>query len=130
MSGTLQGSNSWIARLYSHSRTYPKTICSSYENCLMEQLVISSEELSLYRGWPQILSEGTEMPVGEPICRYFLLYLGWGETESTWYVGHYLSSVPDDRCVWSSRWNENWQGKTKYMEETSLSATLFTTNPT
>jgi hypothetical protein len=28
----------------------------------------------------------------------FLLLLGWGETESTWYVGHYLAycTSPDD----------------------------------
>jgi hypothetical protein len=39
---------------------------------------------------------------------------------------------PDDRrwLLWSSRWNENWQGKPKYSEKTCSSATLFTTNPT
>jgi hypothetical protein len=31
---------------------------------------------------------------------------------------------------WSSRWNENWQGKPKYSEKTCLSATLSTTNAT
>jgi hypothetical protein len=31
--------------------------------------------------------------------------------------------------VWSGRWND-WQGKPKYSEETCLSATLSTTNPT
>jgi hypothetical protein len=38
--------------------------------------------------------------------------------------------APDDRWVWSSSWNENWQGKPKYWEKTCPSATLFTTNPT
>jgi hypothetical protein len=38
-------------------------------------------------------------------------YYYWGETESTWYVGHYLAycASPVWR-VWSSRWNENWNG--------------------
>jgi hypothetical protein len=39
--------------------------------------------------------------------------------------------APDDRWwVWSSRWNKNWQGKSKYSEKTWPSATLSTTNPT
>jgi hypothetical protein len=32
--------------------------------------------------------------------------------------------------MWSSRWNENRQGKPKYSEKTCTSATLSTTNPT
>jgi hypothetical protein len=40
--------------------------------------------------------------------------------------------APDDRWwwMWSSRWNENWQGKPKYSEKTCPKATLSTTNPT
>jgi hypothetical protein len=40
--------------------------------------------------------------------------------------------APDDRWwwVWSSRWNEDWQGKLKYSEKTCPIATLFTKNPT
>jgi hypothetical protein len=39
--------------------------------------------------------------------------------------------VPDDGWwMWSSRWNENWQGKLKYSEKTCPSASLSTTNPT
>jgi hypothetical protein len=42
--------------------------------------------------------------------------------------------APDDRWwwwwLWSSRWNENWQGKPKHSEKTCPSATLFATNPT
>jgi hypothetical protein len=37
---------------------------------------------------------------------------------------------PDDRWVWSSRWNKNWQGKPKYSEKTCSNAILSTTNPT
>jgi hypothetical protein len=36
----------------------------------------------------------------------------------------------DNKWMWSSRWNENWQGKPKYSEKTCPSATLSTTNPT
>jgi hypothetical protein len=32
--------------------------------------------------------------------------------------------------MWSTRWNENWQGKLKYSEKICPSATLSTTNPT
>jgi hypothetical protein len=35
----------------------------------------------------------------------------------------------DDDCG-SNRWNENWQGKTKYSKKTCPSATLSTTNLT
>jgi hypothetical protein len=39
--------------------------------------------------------------------------------------------APDERCwVWSSWWNENWQGKPKYSEKTYSCVTLFTVNPT
>jgi hypothetical protein len=40
--------------------------------------------------------------------------------------------APDDRWRWtcSSWWNENWQGKPKYSEETCPNATLSTINPT
>jgi hypothetical protein len=40
--------------------------------------------------------------------------------------------APDDRWwwMWSSRWNENWQGKQKYSDKTYPSATLSSTNPT
>jgi hypothetical protein len=37
---------------------------------------------------------------------------------------------PDNRWwMWSSRWNDNWQGKLKYSEKTYPSTTLSTTNP-
>jgi hypothetical protein len=41
-------------------------------------------------------------------------FLGWGEPEPTWYVCQCFPTVPhlDDRWwyVWSSQWNDNWQG--------------------
>jgi hypothetical protein len=64
---------------------------------------------------------------------HFLLFLvGWEWV--FWSCGHYWSivPVPEDRWWWLLRnwWNEGWQGKPKYSEETCPSATLFTTNPT
>jgi hypothetical protein len=32
--------------------------------------------------------------------------------------------------LWSNWWNEDWQGKSKYSENTCPNATLSTTNPT
>jgi hypothetical protein len=63
----------------------------------------------------------------------FFSFSGWGEIESTWYVGHCwpIVQAPDDRWwLWSSRWNEDWQGKPKYSEKTCPSASLSTTDPT
>jgi hypothetical protein len=59
---------------------------------------------------------------------FFLVVWGWGEIESTWYVGHYLANCTS--CgwwwVWSSRWKEDWQGKLRYSDRTCPSATLPT----
>jgi hypothetical protein len=75
-------------------------------------------------------------PVESLVFCFFFKFLGveWGETESTWYVGDYLAycTSPDDRWwwVWSSRWNENYQGRLKHSEKTCPSVTLFTTYTT
>jgi hypothetical protein len=65
---------------------------------------------------------------------FFFSFLGWSETESTFYCGHYwpIVSAADDRWwwLWSNWWNEAWQGKPKYSEKTCPSATLSITNPT
>jgi hypothetical protein len=57
---------------------------------------------------------------------FFFSFSGWGEPESTWYVGHCWPIVlaPDDRWwwLWSSWWNEDWQRKPKYSEKTCPSA--------
>jgi hypothetical protein len=54
--------------------------------------------------------------------------------ESPLYCGYFWPIVPApyDRWewLWSSWWNEDWQGKPKYSKKTCPSATLFTTNPT
>jgi hypothetical protein len=41
-----------------------------------------------------------------------------------------VPATDDIQWVWSSRWNENWQGKPKYSEKTGSSATSSTTNRT
>jgi hypothetical protein len=64
---------------------------------------------------------------------FFFSFSGWGETESTWYVGHRwpILPAPDDSWwLWSSWWNEDWQGKPTYSQKTCPSVTLSTTNPT
>jgi hypothetical protein len=61
-------------------------------------------------------------------CDY---YHYWGETESTWYCGHYWPTVPTSDTIWlwfwSNWWNEDWQRKPKHSEKTCPSATLSTT---
>jgi hypothetical protein len=60
----------------------------------------------------------------------FFKLAGWGFG----YCGHYWPIVPapDGRWwwLWRNWWNEDWQGKPKYAENTCPSATLSTTNPT
>jgi hypothetical protein len=42
-----------------------------------------------------------------------------------------ILAAPDDRWwTWSSRWNENWQGKPKYSDKICPGDTSSTTNPT
>jgi hypothetical protein len=50
----------------------------------------------------------------------------------TWTNNWTIAPAPDDRWwwLWSSRWNENRQGKLKYSEKPYPSVTLSTTNPT
>jgi hypothetical protein len=50
-----------------------------------------------------------------------------GTSATLWPI---VPALGDRWWVWSSRWNENWQGKPKYSEKTFTSATLSTTNPT
>jgi hypothetical protein len=64
-----------------------------------------------------------------PTAAVVLLGMGGGVRMSP--LGTSATNRPDDRrSVWSSRRNENWQGKQKYPEKTCPSATLSTTNPT
>jgi hypothetical protein len=63
-----------------------------------------------------------------------LRILGDGvQTGSTRHRGHLLSHWARPGWLWGwriIRWNEDWQGKPKYSENTCPSATLSTTNPT
>jgi hypothetical protein len=68
-----------------------------------------------------------------PLIRHYIV-VSWGGVRLS-PLGTSATNWPtvpvlDDRwLVWSSRWNENWQGKPKCSEKTCLSATLFTSNP-
>jgi hypothetical protein len=72
------------------------------------------------------------------LATYFSWFLAWLFflicAMGLGYCGHYWPSVPapDDRWwwLWRNWWNEDWQGKPKYLEKTCHSATLSTTNPT
>jgi hypothetical protein len=66
---------------------------------------------------------------------FFLFLFSWGGVRlsslGTSATNWPIVPAPDDRrWVCSSRWNENWQGKSKYSEKTCPSATLSTKNPT
>jgi hypothetical protein len=86
---------------------------------------------SLWRGDWLGLSTGTTLPL--PQYFFFFSFLGCGELSPVGTSANIWPIVPapDDRWwVWSSRWNEDWQGKPKYSEKTCPSVTLSTTNPT
>jgi hypothetical protein len=62
----------------------------------------------------------------------FLFFLGWGETESTWYVGHYLAyCTSPEWYMMNMEQSVEWElaGETKCSEQTCPSVTLSTTNP-
>jgi hypothetical protein len=61
---------------------------------------------------------------------FFFLLVGWDLCYRSYYWP--IVPAPDDRWwwLWRNWWNEDWQGKLKYSEETYPSATLSTTNPT
>jgi hypothetical protein len=58
--------------------------------------------------------------------------VGWGETESTWYVGHYLAYCTSPGWRMSMEHLVEWElaGETEVLGKTCSSATLSTTNPT
>jgi hypothetical protein len=68
------------------------------------------------------------------IPRFSMFFIASGVELSPLYCGHFWPIVPapDDRWgwLWSNWWNEDWQGKPKYLEKTCPSVTLSTTNPT
>jgi hypothetical protein len=68
-------------------------------------------------------------------ANFFFFLVSWGGARlsllftaaTKW---HIVPAVDDRWWVWSSRWNENWQGKPEYSEKTCPSATSSTTIPT
>jgi hypothetical protein len=63
---------------------------------------------------------------------FFFNFLRWGETESTWYVGHYwpYCSSPGLYMMMSVKQLVEWELVGEYSEKTCPNATLSTTNPT
>jgi hypothetical protein len=118
--------------------------CSpQYENCLKNEFLLVLQPLptlALIHSYKTELdpnnchrTKRSYIKLLEFNVVFFFSFSGWGETESTWYVGHCWPIVPasNDRWwLWSSWRNEDWQGKPKYSEKTCPSATLSTTNPT
>jgi hypothetical protein len=99
-------------------------------NLKTAQTIVNSWILHFYTHDELSLSgrSGSDLDIGI----YFFIASGVGL--SPLYCGHFWPIVPapDDRCgwLWSNWWNEDWQGKPKYSEQTCPSATLSTTNPT
>jgi hypothetical protein len=80
-----------------------------------------------------VLLKISSWQIGYNLKIYWRIYIIIVIILSTWYCGHYwpIVAAPDDRWwwLWSNWWNEAWQGKPKYSENTCTSATLSTTNP-
>jgi hypothetical protein len=128
----------WVQCLYSHGSNMRRPFCSDN---LPRSLFINS-------GTPPIHSL-THPPIHPPthpsiylsiyppnhLPTYliiFLINIVGGGTGYTRHVGHWMAycTCPGWLWWWRIWWNENWQGKPKYSEETCPSATLSTTNPT
>jgi hypothetical protein len=64
----------------------------------------------------------------------FSFFFPWGGLRrspfGTSAINYLIVPVSGNRLIWSIWWNENWQGKLKYSEETCPSATFSTINPT
>jgi hypothetical protein len=96
----------------------------------MEGWRYSSNILDLVTRWIWALSF-TQQPLYPRDS--FLVSCGgvWMSPLGTSATNWSIVPAPGDRWwMWSSRWNEDWQGKPKYSEKPSPSATLSTTNPT
>jgi hypothetical protein len=61
-----------------------------------------------------------------PVSRGEVRLSPLGTSGTIWHI----VLAPDDRWVWRNRWNENWQWKPKYSEDTYPNAISSTTNPT
>jgi hypothetical protein len=107
-----------------------RTVCHSVN--IRRWVTTGHSEMLTACRWSHNTVYSNETFEGRPFYFLFFSFSGWGETEFTWYVGHCCPIVPapiDRWWLWSSGWNENWQGKPKYWEKTCPSATLSTTNP-
>jgi hypothetical protein len=62
--------------------------------------------------------------------QFFLSLVSWGRVRLSPFGTWPIVRASDDRWVWNSRWNENWQAKPMYSEKTCPNTTLSTTNPT
>jgi hypothetical protein len=86
----------------------------------------------LFRSRSRIMSLGITLPftsVSETwMVFFFFSFLGWGGTESTWYVSHYLAS-PGWWWVWGTGGMRISRGNWSTLRKPAPSATLPTTNP-
>jgi hypothetical protein len=86
--------------------------------------------------WKQFLSAPNTYTTDCQVSNFSpFIFLGWGATVVSplgkWAIIWPIVPAPDSRWwVWSSRWNENWQGNPKYWEKTCPSVILSTTNLT
>jgi hypothetical protein len=68
------------------------------------------------------------------MSNFFLIRIAGGGVQagSTRHVGHWMAycTCPGWLWWWRIWWNEDWQGKPKYSENTCPSTPLSTTNPT
>jgi hypothetical protein len=133
------GSKAWYNQANIQNRYLPIETLQRYIQLINVMRLISSATVHIKMFWvgKQCSRVGRKRRFGGTCYLhlvFFFSFSGWGETESTWYVGQCFPIVPapDDRwwSLWSSWWNEGWQGKPKYSEKTCPSATLSTTNPT
>jgi hypothetical protein len=99
-------------------------VFDSPRNCHNQSGCESSNE-HLNTDKPHFTSSNIKHLVWERGYISFLLVVRWD-----WVHLVRRPPAPDERWLWSSRWNENWQGKPKDSEKTCPSATLSTTNLT
>jgi hypothetical protein len=90
--------------------------------------IVIFSEVELYKGKPVFWNP--TLPYNEHIRFFFLFFLGVGGVRlsplATMVTNWPIVPVPDDRWwwVWSSQWNDNWQGKPKYSVKTCPNATF------
>jgi hypothetical protein len=101
---------SFLCYFISRRLGYPSG-CMSYPRVNIPTILL----LLLSHGW----FSGTQLLLGVRVSPLGPSAINWP-----------IVPVLDDRWIWNIWWNEDWQGKQKYMEKTCPSATLFTTDLT